>query len=194
MKDAHEAMTTTEVAARLGVARSTVLGYVHRGLLHATRTPGHPESRFDPSEVAGLPGKLRRAPAGMLGVAQVAARLNVDRTTVRRRAAAGKLPFLRREVCLVFSPGTIDRIAGPALRAVAEPEPVRLRPGRLPVEPLMRLSPSVAGMARVIGVDPALIRRARREGLTCVKADDWATALGRHPVEVWGDAWFDVAV
>ena len=36
------------------------------------------------------------------------------------------------------------------------------------------------------------IGRLRAHGLTPVVADRYATRIGYHPCEVWGDAWWDI--
>jgi excisionase family DNA binding protein len=48
-----ELMKTSEVARRLGVARSTVLSWAYRGLLDYTRTPGG-QLRFHRDQVEAL--------------------------------------------------------------------------------------------------------------------------------------------
>ena len=51
----------------------------------------------------------------------------------------------------------------------------------------------VGKIASVLGLDLSTVHRWRRRGsLTAVVADHAANALGLHPAEVWGDAWWDV--
>lgn len=45
---------------------------------------------------------------------------------------------------------------------------------------------SLRSTARRLGIDPALLCRP----LTTGQADRYATALGLHPGDVWGSAWW----
>lgn len=63
---------------------------------------------------------------------------------------------------------------------------------RWPLAPLLRythLTPS--GFARRYDIRRGSVCRAARVGLNDRQADHWATAVGLHPAEVWGCAWFD---
>lgn len=73
-------------------------------------------------------------------------------------------------------------------------------PVRLPVAPLMRAAnlDTDSDLARCLGYrnvrDMARTidwYRLKREGLTWNRADQLAVALGRHPMEVWGDDWLE---
>jgi hypothetical protein len=60
---------------------------------------------------------------------------------------------------------------------------------RWPLAPLLelaRLSPT--RFARRYGISGATMRRAGAEGLDR-QADQWATRLGYHPADVWGQGW-----
>lgn len=102
--------------------------------------------------------------------------------------------------------GTVCRGAG---REPATSErPRRARPGRrLPVGPLVgavenRFGPIAArlGAAGSAGLVPVLGARSARNYYRCVAAgavtwsmaDRFAGALGRHPAEIWGDAWYQL--
>ena len=66
------------------------------------------------------------------------------------------------------------------------------RTSRWAVEPLL----AIAGrdtVASWYGPKP-IARVIRAGGLTDVQADRWATRLGYHPVEIWGQAWVDAAL
>lgn len=72
--------------------------------------------------------------------------------------------------------------------------------GRLPMEPFIRLATllndgehNVSNLAMVLGVDPGAVYRAMAEGVTERHADRWSIALGVHPAEVWGMAWWALA-
>jgi hypothetical protein len=68
------------------------------------------------------------------------------------------------------------------------PRPVGLTPGRrFPLQPLLVGGMTIAGLARAAGVP-----RARAQGWARRGCDEWtadlvATAVGRHPAEVWPD-------
>ncbi|MGI8753895.1 MAG: hypothetical protein ACR2MN_16595, partial [Acidimicrobiales bacterium] len=65
---------------------------------------------------------------------------------------------------------------------------------RFPVEPLFALAPGdpILRLSRTTGVDNGQLHRAIRDGLTWSSADRWAVALGFHPAEVWGQAWWSL--
>ncbi len=68
---------------------------------------------------------------------------------------------------------------------------------RLPFEPLERLYAATHGrnacaMARRVGIDRQAVYRGRTDGLSEALADRWAVALGWHPAEVWGAAWWSL--
>lgn len=61
---------------------------------------------------------------------------------------------------------------------------------RLPVEPLLDVvAGNVSRLAELAGVSRKAVHRARQVGLRFAEGDRWACALGRHPLEVWGDSW-----
>lgn len=71
---------------------------------------------------------------------------------------------------------------------------------RLPVAPLMRAAnlDTDSDLARALGYRNVKDMgrtldwyRLKREGLTWARADQLACALGRHPMEVWGDDWLE---
>jgi hypothetical protein len=59
---------------------------------------------------------------------------------------------------------------------------------KLPLAPLDALVGSDS-LADRLGVNPRIVSRARKNGVTLTYAEDWADVLGVHPVEVWGDAY-----
>lgn len=63
----------------------------------------------------------------------------------------------------------------------------------LPVEPLVEHAGGVSQLARIVGTSRRSVQRAGRSGLRVWKADRWACALGLHPSEVWGHAWWSAA-
>ena len=112
-------------------------------------------------------------------------------TSLRRRGrgwlatnAAGEVRFiLEREAALRWLNGSDARR-----------RPLRRRGGgRFPAGPLIRLVP-VGELARRLGVSRSLVYRRLDEGLDEFEADEWAMAVHRHPVEVWGDEWLLAAV
>lgn len=46
---------------------------------------------------------------------------------------------------------------------------------------------------RLASVDTSLISRWRRQGITVWDADRWACRLGYHPIEIWGQAFYEGA-
>jgi hypothetical protein len=50
---------------------------------------------------------------------------------------------------------------------------------------------SLMHLAQRIGVDDRACWGARREGLTDLRAERWAWAMGWYPHEVWGWDWFE---
>lgn len=46
---------------------------------------------------------------------------------------------------------------------------------------------------RSYGIKSGEFYRCARKGLTVKKAEDWCDALGVHPVEIWGDAYYAAA-
>jgi DNA-binding transcriptional regulator YhcF (GntR family) len=64
---------------------------------------------------------------------------------------------------------------------------------RWPLQPLLdRTRMSARKLAAELGLDPALVIRAGRHGLSDVQADHWAIGLGSHPVLVWGWDWAEL--
>lgn len=65
-------------------------------------------------------------------------------------------------------------------------------PVRFPWEPIERLrhGTPISRLARTAGVPPHSIYRWKREGLTINGADLIAAALGHHPVQIWGNEFF----
>jgi hypothetical protein len=69
---------------------------------------------------------------------------------------------------------------------------------RFALEPIRRLARANglvddSSLARCLGLPRRTLGRADEIGLNDSQADRCATALGRHPVEVWGDAWWSMA-
>lgn len=71
---------------------------------------------------------------------------------------------------------------------------------KLPVEPLLRTAglDADSDLARCLGYRNVREMgrvfdwyRIKREGLTWYRADEFACALGLHPMEVWGDDWLE---
>lgn len=71
---------------------------------------------------------------------------------------------------------------------------------KLPVAPLMRTAglDTDSDLARCLGYRNVREMgrvfdwyRIKREGLTWYRADEFACALGLHPMEVWGDDWLE---
>lgn len=46
------------------------------------------------------------------------------------------------------------------------------------------------GFARALKVSPTTVQKWRQRGIPPMSADRLANALGLHPAEVWGDAWW----
>ncbi|MDQ6782724.1 MAG: hypothetical protein M3063_04640 [Actinomycetota bacterium] len=67
---------------------------------------------------------------------------------------------------------------------------------RFPIEPLSAMCPGpgdpIMLLSRRLGISGGNIHRACRAGLTWSLADRWAVALGFHPAEVWGQAWWSL--
>lgn len=65
--------------------------------------------------------------------------------------------------------------------------------GRLPLAPLLAAVDGSSGLLALrVGVDRRTVTRWRHEGLDALRADRCAVALGQHPAEVWGRAWWSV--
>ena len=63
-----------------------------------------------------------------------------------------------------------------------------------PLQPLLdACGISRTALARRVGVSGSTIVAAGERGLTDAQADEWAIALGTHPLMVWGWAWIDAA-
>jgi len=63
-----------------------------------------------------------------------------------------------------------------------------------PLKPLLDASGLThSALARRVGVSGSTILAAGERGLTDVQADEWAIAVGTHPLMVWGWAWIDAA-
>ena len=66
----------------------------------------------------------------------------------------------------------------------------RTRVPRLPLAPLEQRLPARPWATTDIGVSHTAWRNARRRGLSIWQAEEWAIAVGLHPAEVWGDAFY----
>jgi hypothetical protein len=67
---------------------------------------------------------------------------------------------------------------------------------RLPMEPLLRTlgwpGISIKQCGRLLEVDNGFLHRMIKGGVTANLADKYAChALGKHPVSIWGPAWWD---
>ena len=60
---------------------------------------------------------------------------------------------------------------------------------RWPLAPLLAATgyPTIAALARRLGVNPRTLTRWRRRGLTDHQADRAAVTLGYHPLNIWPD-------
>ena len=143
-------------------------------------TPGVRRLGFDPVEVERFRAKREvektaSQAAAAIRAAAVAERRRVweERLSRRRAWSEAHREQIERE-------GVVRR--GEGLMA------------RFPIEPLfaMALGDPILRLSRTMGVDNGQMRRACREGLTWLSADRWAVALGFHPAEVWGQAWWSL--
>ena len=67
---------------------------------------------------------------------------------------------------------------------------------RLPVTPLLALwdpGTDLTTIAEACGHSRAAVRHWMENGVTATKADEIACRIGRHPSNVWGQAWWDIA-
>jgi len=186
--DSDPLLSTQEVAAIFGLSMKTVVGWVRDGEMAASRIPnagGRPALlRFKLAEVERVRQERQagqeahRAEAVRKGKRKEAERAERARLWYQARARS----VLRRS----WSERHRDQIE--ATGTVRQEGRVT----RFPIEPLFALSHGdpILRLARTMHVDSAQLHRARREGLSWVHADRWAVALGFHPAEVWGDAWW----
>lgn len=70
--------------------------------------------------------------------------------------------------------------------------PRRSRPGGIGGDRQLIESP-ITRLADMIGVSRRNVHRWQRDGVPEAAADRAALAIGLHPCEVWGDAWWDLA-
>ena len=63
----------------------------------------------------------------------------------------------------------------------------------LSVEPLIREFGGVRCLARWLGLEPAIVSRWRKTGITIAFADRVAISRGLHPVDLWPD-WYGLPV
>lgn len=89
----------------------------------------------------------------------------------------------------------LDLGVEPPRRRRATPAVANLarRPWRL-ADLLRHSGVDIATMAEVLKVDQTTVWRRQEWGLTDQEADEWAVALGLHPGQVWGVAWFESAL
>jgi hypothetical protein len=188
--DVEPMLSTREAAAALGVTGKGLISLVRSGQLVAHRLPPvgrrQGELRFDAAVVretaeARATGRGLKAAARHQRWAEAEER---RRRWEEYRAEAPRFSNIhRREL---------------AAKGYVAGRPSRYRPvaARLPVEPLLALHPEASLIAaqRDIalggGIYETNIHKALREGLTWMQADRWAVALGHHPAEVWGRAWW----
>ncbi len=63
---------------------------------------------------------------------------------------------------------------------------------KLPLSTLMERGgyKTANDLGRVLGLSRASIQRAKHEGVPIMRADTFALACGFHPIEVWGDLYY----
>lgn len=72
-----------------------------------------------------------------------------------------------------------------------EPGQPEVLPGhRLPGDPLLRVWGTAAEIARALNVRERTVYRWLADGVSYDLADRIAVAAGRHPCELWGEAWW----
>ena len=67
---------------------------------------------------------------------------------------------------------------------------------RLPVAPLILMwdaDTDLGTIAEACGFSRASLRLWMKKGLSVHRADEVACHLGKHPSNVWGQAWWDIA-
>lgn len=66
----------------------------------------------------------------------------------------------------------------------------------LPLEPLLfaARAENLSHLARMTGVTPRHVLRWKQRGLQWWTADEAAGAIGKHPAEVWGFAWYELPI
>jgi len=67
---------------------------------------------------------------------------------------------------------------------------------RLPMQPLLSLwepGTELGQIAEACGHSRAAVRHWIDNGITATRADEVACRIGRHPSNVWGQAWWDLA-
>ncbi|MGI8753588.1 MAG: helix-turn-helix domain-containing protein [Acidimicrobiales bacterium] len=179
-------LSTGEVATRYGVSVKTVVGWVRNGEMTAERVPnagGRPALlRFDLAEVE----RFRRERQA----SQEAQRAEAERKEAERAERSRLWHEARARSAQRRSWSERHREQLEATGAVCQEG----RLTRFPIEPLFALAHSdpILRLARTMHVNAGQLHRARRDGLTWVHADRWAVALGFHPAEVWGQAWWSL--
>lgn len=72
----------------------------------------------------------------------------------------------------------------------------RIAGAKLPMEPLLALwdpGTELSTIADACGHSRAALRHWIENGVTATRADEVACRIGRHPSNVWGQAWWDIA-
>lgn len=184
-------LSAREAAAALGLSKKGLMSLVRSGHLVGRhlppvgRRPG--ELRFDTAQV----DEVACARAEARDLVKVARRESKAEAEERRRRWEEYRANAPR-----FSKVHYRELAANGFVAGKQFSRYRWTADRFPVEPLLALHPedSLVGAARAIGrgqgITEANIHRVLREGLTWMEADRWAVALGHHPTEVWGRAWW----
>lgn len=181
-------LSTKEVAAIFGLSVKTVVGWVRDGEMAASRIPnagGRPALlRFELAEVERVRQERQAA--------QEAHRAEAVRKAKRKEAERAERSRLWHEA---RARSVLRRSWSERHREQLEATGTVSREGRLtrfPIEPLFAMAHGdpILRLARSMHVDAGALHRARREGLSWVHADRWAVALGFHPAEVWGQAWW----
>jgi hypothetical protein len=68
---------------------------------------------------------------------------------------------------------------------------IRGEPRPFSITPAVRAAGGAAELARHLGVCDRWVQRRTATGLTWLQADVIAIVLGRHPIELWGSAWWE---
>jgi hypothetical protein len=67
---------------------------------------------------------------------------------------------------------------------------------KLPAAPLFALWHNETDMGRIAeacGCSRAAVKHWAQNGITATRADEVACHIGRHPSNIWGQAWWDIA-